>query len=179
MMSLALDMRPVAVVDVQYGPTSAVAACVVAASWSDGTACEERIARVSPIADYEPGAFFKRELPCIVQVLSLVRGGYAAVVVDGYVELDAAGHAGLGAHLHQHLRGEIVVVGAAKTRYPGAPAEEVCRGASKRPLYVSARGLSNAEAGRLVAGMHGPHRIPTLFARADQLAREIAAPITS
>jgi deoxyribonuclease V len=32
-------------------------------------------------------------------------------------------------------------------------------------------GIDPREAATLVAGMHGPHRIPTLLRRADQLAR--------
>ena len=40
-----------------------------------------------------------------------------------------------------------------------------------RPLFVTARGMPAADAARLVESMHGGHRIPTLIARVDHLAR--------
>jgi deoxyribonuclease V len=65
-------------------------------------------------------------------------------------------------------------VGVAKTRFQSAAAVEVLRGRSKRPLFVTAAGLPATDAAAQVAAMHGPTRIPTLVARADQLARGLA-----
>jgi deoxyribonuclease V len=48
---------------------------------------------------------------------------------------------------------------------------EVLRGASKAPLYVSAVGIAADDAATAVRAMHGPHRIPTLLARVDAIAR--------
>ena len=45
------------------------------------------------------------------------------------------------------------------------------RGNSKSPLFVTARGVSASDAALHVKQMHGPHRIPTLLARVDGLAR--------
>jgi deoxyribonuclease V len=39
---------------------------------------------------------------------------------------------------------------------------------------VTARGLSDRYAAQLVKEMHGPHRIPTMLRRVDQLARAVA-----
>jgi deoxyribonuclease V len=64
------------------------------------------------------------------------------------------------------------VVGVAKTAFQGSTfATPVTRGTSARPVFVTARGMDVAEAARLVAAMHGPHRIPTLLGRVDRLAR--------
>jgi deoxyribonuclease V len=165
------------VVDVHYVGEGARSACVVARGWADAEGCEERTAAVASVRPYRPGAFFERELPCIVEVLNLVRTPFRAVVVDGYVDLDDAGSPGLGGHLHARLGGGIVVVGVAKTAYKGAThGVPVVRPGSARPLYVTARGLAVAEAARLVQGMHGEHRIPTLLKRVDQLARGIVEP---
>jgi deoxyribonuclease V len=170
-------IEPVALVDVYYGGPGAVAACAVARRWTDASPCEERVVAVAAVRPYRAGSFFERELPCVVQVLSLVRARVAAVVVDGYVDLDERGTPGLGAHLHAYLGGRTAVVGVAKTAYrTGAFAARVLRGRSKRPLFVTARGTSLATAARLVEAMHGDHRIPTLLARVDRLSRG-AAPL--
>jgi deoxyribonuclease V len=134
---------------------------------------------IAAVKPYRPGAFYERELPCITAVLARVRTPLRAVVVDGYVELDDRGSPGLGAHLHAHLGGAVAVVGVAKTAFRGAAfARAVLRGASRTPLFVTSRGIDVADAARLVQQMHGPHRIPTLLARADRLARGFAAPTT-
>ena len=52
----------------------------------------------------------------------------------------------------------------------------VLRGDSSRPLFVTAAGMNPHGAAELVRGMHGPHRVPTLLKRADQLARGHAVP---
>jgi deoxyribonuclease V len=166
---------PLAIVDVQYRGGGASAACVVAAAWGDATAIEERTAQLATVAPYQPGRFFERELPCILAVLARVERALAAIVIDGYVELDAQGTPGLGAHLHQHFEGRYAVIGVAKTAYRGSGfAAPVLRGQSTRPLFVTARGIEIGLAVRLVGAMHGAHRLPTLLARADRLARTAA-----
>lgn len=160
----------VACVDVDYRDAAAVAAGVWFRGWSAAEAETEAVATFGEAAPYQPGELYRRELPCLLGVLA--RGPAAdVVVVDGYVWL-GPGRAGLGAHLHAALGGRAVVVGVAKTRFAGAmDAVPVYRGGSRSPLYVTAAGVSAAEAAGWVAGMHGPYRLPTLLKRADQLAR--------
>jgi deoxyribonuclease V len=163
---------PLAIVDVHYDAGDGRAACVVADRWSDPSPTEERTAVVPSVMPYRPGAFFERELPCLAAVLALVQTKIRTVVIDGYVDLDAQGTPGLGARLHAHLGGTIAVVGVAKTPFRGATfARQVIRGRSIKPLFVTALGLDTVDAARLVAQMHGAHRVPTLLARADRLAR--------
>ncbi|MEJ7730004.1 MAG: endonuclease V [Polyangiaceae bacterium] len=163
---------PLAIVDVQYRGAGASAACVVAAAWGDAVGIEERTAELASVEPYRPRRFFERELPCILAVLACVESPLSAIVIDGYVELDAQGTAGLGGRLHQHYEGRYVVIGVAKTAYRGSAfAAPVLRGQSARPLFVTARGIEIDAAARLVAAMHGAHRVPTLLARADRLAR--------
>jgi deoxyribonuclease V len=156
------------VTDVHYAGTAGCAAAVVADGWAAQFPRSTHAALVMPVADYEPGAFWKRELPCLRAVLD----GLAPelVVVDGYVWLDDAGRRGLGAHLHDALG--VPVVGIAKTSFAGSShAREVVRGASAKPLWVTAVGVPLDEAAAAVGRMHGPHRLPTLVQLADQLAR--------
>ncbi len=161
-----------ACVDVAYRDEEAVAACVLFHDWADAVTAEERVQRVRPVEPYQPGQFYRRELPPLLAVLGPVRDRLRAVVVDGYVWLDDAGTPGLGARLHEALGRGVPVIGVAKTRYAGAvTARPVCRGGSRRPLYVTAAGIDPETAAREIERMHGPFRIPTLLRRADQLSR--------
>jgi deoxyribonuclease V len=157
-------------VDVDYREAIAVAAGVWFRGWQAGEPEREAVATIGEVAAYEPGAFYRRELPCLLEVLQ--RGPRPQVViVDGYVWL-GEGRPGLGAHLNRALGGDVAVVGVAKTRFAGAAdAVEVCRGASRSPLYVTAAGVETAEVAARVIEMHGPHRVPTLLKRVDHLSR--------
>lgn len=131
--------------------------------------------RLPPAAAYEPGAFFRRELPLLRAALDLVRSPPDIVVIDGFVWLDAENRPGLGAHLHDAAN--IAVIGVAKTPFRGCEAwsAAMLRGKSTRPLFVTAAGLDQAEAASMIAAMHGAHRIPTLVALADRAARATLA----
>lgn len=154
--------------DVDYRSTGAVAAGVWFRGWQAENIELQAIAPFTIVAPYQPGAFYLRELPCLLEVLA--RGPRAdVVVVDGYVWL-GGGKPGLGAHLHAAIGG--AVVGVAKTRYlSAAEAIPVYRGTSRSPLYVSSVGLDLDIAAASVAGMHGPYRLPTLLKLVDTIAR--------
>lgn len=163
--------KPLACVDVAYSPEQAAVGCVLFQDWTDATATLE-VTRQCPAADaYRSGEFYRRELPCLMAVLDELQSHIRAVIVDGYVWLDADGTPGLGARLHAALGARIPVVGVAKTAFRGAPALEIRRGRSQRPLFVSAAGMPVDEAASGVSAMSGAFRIPTLLARADALGR--------
>lgn len=163
-----------AAMDVGYGDTGALAAAVVFAAWDAADPVEEHVVAVPEVAPYEPGAFYRRELPCLLAAWHrLVDIG--CVVVDGYVDL-GPGRPGLGRHLHDAVG--VPVIGVAKTRFHAAGGLEVTRGGSARPLLVTAAGVSLDEAARAIAAMHGAHRIPTLLRRVDALSRG-AQPVSS
>lgn len=161
-----------ACVDVDYRDDAAVAACVLFRDWADEAPAAERVERIARVEPYEPGQFYRRELPCVLAVLGPLAEGLGAVVIDGYVWLRDEATPGLGGRLYAALGRAVPVVGVAKTRFASATAAvPVLRGGSARPLYVTAAGLSADEAARRVRDMHGPCRIPTLLKRADQLCR--------
>lgn len=154
--------------DVAYEADAAVVAAVLFPAW-DAREHTERVRRL-PIAPaaYVPGSFAERELPPILALLAEL-GPASTLVVDGHAWLEP-GRPGLGARLHEATG--LPVVGIAKTPFAGSPhAEQVLRGGSKRPLYVTAAGLDAQEAARGVAAMAGPHRLPELLKRVDALAR--------
>lgn len=169
------NAKLIALVDVHYEGEGARAACLTALNWEDATALDEWTVEVPHVAEYRPGFFFERELPCILAVLDRLPATPGIIVVDGYVVLDPQGRPGLGAHLFEHFEKKIPVVGIAKRSFAGSEfATRVTRGSSQNPLFVTALGLSNAEAGEHVRQMHGPHRIPTLCTRVDHLCRGLA-----
>jgi deoxyribonuclease V len=156
--------------DVHYLPSGgACAAAVVAADAAFGQLLAERTELVPAVRPYRPGEFYLRELPPLHAVLDGLRQ-MTLLVVDGYTDLDPAGRPGLGAHAHAEFG--VPVIGVAKTAFRTAThAVPVLRGSSARPLYVTATGMSRADAADLVRRMAGRHRIPDALRRADTLAR--------
>lgn len=167
----------IACVDVGYtesetDPTTAVAACVVIDDWRDSISSAEHVVRISNVRDYEPGQFYLRELPCIEAVLAILPEPPRCIVIDGYVWLDDDNHPGLGAYLHRSLKQPTPIIGVAKNPYKqSVHATHLRRGGSSRPLYITAIGIAAAQAVINIAAMHGPHRMPTILKRVDQLSR--------
>jgi len=156
-----------ACVDVDYRGTGAVAAALLFDAWTDEVPARELVARIAHVPEYEPGQFYKRELPCLLEVLHGVTP--ACVIIDGFVHLGAERRPGLGAHLAAALG--VIVVGVAKNPFHQTRAVPVLRGASGKPLLVTATGMAELDAGAHVRAMHGAFRIPTLLRRVDQLCR--------
>ncbi len=161
----------IACVDVDYRSNEAVAACVLFKSWTCEHSADEKLEYIKNVEPYEPGQFYRRELPCILAVLDKVSDTIETVVVDGYVWLRDNQTPGLGGHLYESIKNSIPVIGVAKTMFPSTAAVEVIRGNSKRPLYVTAAGIDLDTAADHIREMHGPFRIPTLLKKVDQLCR--------
>jgi deoxyribonuclease V len=160
-------------VDVDYRETHAIAAGVMFANWEDSIPINQFVTQVDNIAEYEPGHFYKRELPCLLKLLNQLDTSPQYIIVDGYVHLEETKKPGLGKYLYDALQGESIVIGVAKTRFSGAPAEiEVFKGESQRPLYVTAAGISDAEAKKMIQRMDGRYRIPTMLKLVDQLSKQ-------
>ena len=161
-----------AALDVHYTDPAARAACVLFTAWTDAIPVRELTARVDVVAPYEPGAFYKRELPCLRAVLSAVGEPLETIVIDGYVWLGDREHPGLGAHLFDALGRKVPVIGVAKTAFRDTrSAVAVERGTGHTPLFVTSVGVDLDAAVAHVRSMHGAHRIPTLLARVDRLCR--------
>ncbi|HHO51387.1 MAG TPA: endonuclease V [Deltaproteobacteria bacterium] len=148
-----------------------LAAAVAFGGWGDEVAQREWTHLVQDIEPYVPGSFYKRELPCLLALLAPVLEQLSVVLVDGHAWL-AADRPGLGHHLWEALDQQIPVIGVAKARFYGGYAQEVLRGRSKKPLYVTAAGMDPASAVVHLLQMHGPYRVPTLLKRVDKLTRQ-------
>jgi deoxyribonuclease V len=166
-------LAQIAILDAAYAADAAGVACVLADGWITATARAEISRCFAGVpAAYAPGEFYKRELPLLRAVIDELSPQPAVIVVDGYVWLGADRTPGLGARLFEALRSAIPVIGVAKTPYRNDGwSERVCRGKSRRPLYVTAAGMENEKAAGLISGMHGTYRMPTLLQQADRLAR--------
>lgn len=163
----------IACFDVAYGDEAAVVAGALIHSWDAESASQVLVRRfdISP-KPYESGAFYKRELPVLLPIISEFDDPIEVIIIDGYVWLNANHLPGLGGHLFASLGGHIPVIGVAKSRYRDDTwSIPVLRGMSQRPLFVTSAGIDQERAAERIRRMHGNARIPTVLALADRAAR--------
>jgi len=129
---------------------------------------------VNNVAEYKSGEFYKRELPCILALLDEHKILPNIIVIDGYVTLGASDKPGLGQYLYKALGEKVAVVGVAKNGFiDNCDCETVYRGESKKPLYITAVGVSVDQVKSNISCMHGAYREPTLLKMADRACREL------
>ena len=160
----------IAALDVHYSSEACSVAAVEFSDYGDAEPMIEFTKIISIAAPYIAGEFYRRELPCILSLIEQMGHLPGEVIVDAYVML--GDKPGLGWHLFEHFEGKVPVIGVAKSKFAGAPAFEVFRGASSQALYVTAAGIDPNKAAQRIQSMHGIHRIPTLLKRVDKLARD-------
>lgn len=163
-----------ACLDVHYAGSTAAAACILFDGWTATTPDREVVRHFTGVAEYEPGNFYKRELPCLIGTIDRLPRRPQTIIIDGYVWLSPDARPGLGAHLFDALGGSTAVIGVAKSEFPGAPGVKVFRGQSKAPLHVTAAGVEVALAAENVRNMAGAHRIPDMLRLVDRLCRDAA-----
>jgi deoxyribonuclease V len=129
---------------------------------------------IEGVAEYEPGYFYKRELPCILSLLKQVNlEEVDLIIVDGYTTLED-NKLGLGAHLYEALDEKIPVVGVAKSEFQTKKSafKKVLRGESIKPLFVSTIGIDLDSTCTVIKKMHGKYRMPTLLQIVDTKTKE-------
>lgn len=160
-------------VDVDYREDEAIIAGVCFENWKDENPISIIRSKVANIEDYEPGQFYKRELPCILKLIKKYDLKPDVIVVDGFVTLGKESKPGLGMHLYNSLECTIPVIGVAKRHFKDtASTAELLRGESKKPLYVTAVGVNEQDAKGYIHTMHGKYRIPTLLKLVDSECRK-------
>jgi len=125
---------------------------------------------VSGIEEYESGAFYKRELPCIIRLLEKYHlTDIDMIIIDGFVVLDDNNTIGLGGRLFEYLGGSVPVIGVAKRNFSRLEKNkrEIYRGKSRNPLYITALGIDLDAAGEHIKNMKGKYRMPTLLKNLD------------
>ena len=124
--------------------------------------------------EYIPGQFYKRELPCLLNILNEVDlSEIDLIIIDGYVFLDDLGKKGLGAHLFDSIKQKVPIMGVAKSKFYNNTKTtlEVFRGKSKRPLYVSSIGIEIERAADLLMNLVGNYRMPDILKKLDQITK--------
>jgi deoxyribonuclease V len=158
--------------DVAYRGATATVAGVLFHDWADGRPEQEIIISCAVPDRYIPGNFYLRELPCLVSLLKTLPETPCFIIIDGFVYLGRIKKPGLGKHLYDLLGGMVAVIGVAKSPFAETPKScELLRGRSRKPLFVTAAGLTGSRAKMLISKMHGKGRIPTLLRRADRLSK--------
>lgn len=157
--------------DVDYKENTACVAGVLFNDWRAEKPSHVFTKSVDVTADYQPGAFYLRELPCLLSLILDISVPISTLIVDGYVQLGNPSRPGLGEYLYNEVH--IPVVGVAKKYFKDTPEDwAILRGKSSKPLYVSSIGIDHAAALGYIQNMHGNHRIPTLLKDADRLCRD-------
>ncbi|MFY1046201.1 endonuclease V [Chryseobacterium sp. GP-SGM7] len=161
--------------DTYYYESSAKTVCIAFENWNSETESFIYSENTKVTSDYESGAFYKRELPCILSLLKKIdlQNG-DLIIVDGYVTLDNNGKIGLGGYLYQSLDKKYPIIGIAKNSFNSEDCQRrtVFRGESKTPLFLTAIGIDVDETHSNIINMHGNYRIPALLKKLDQLTRE-------
>lgn len=161
--------------DTYYQNNTAKTVCIRFRHWTDEQPADVVTEVLDGVEEYQPGAFYKRELPCILSILKKTDlQNIESIIIDGYVVLDDTGKHGLGGHLYEALNRKIPVIGVAKTNFANNTIHkgEVYRGDSQRPLYITTLGIPLETACDYIRSMHGPYRIPTLLKTLDTLTRQ-------
>jgi deoxyribonuclease V len=164
-------------VDVHYLQSKAMVAGILFQDWQDSIPLRhitaEIVADIVDVAEYAPGQFYKRELPCILEILAQLKPLPEIIVVDGYVYLGSDQKPGLGKYLYEAIDRQSIIIGVAKNRFADTPVEaEVFRGGSQRPLYVTSIGMEQVMAKSAIASMHGKYRLPDLLKIVDKLSKQ-------
>jgi len=161
--------------DTHYINNRAKTVCLTFDHWTESEKYQTYSEILNDIAEYIPGEFYKRELPCILSLFRQISvEAVKAIIVDGYVYLDDEGKFGLGGHLYHALERKYPVIGVAKTNFATIDKlkRPLFRGGSKNPLFITSIGIDVDEATRRIGSMAGEFRIPTLLKKLDTMTKE-------
>ncbi len=161
--------------DTYYFDNKAKTVCLEFNEWNESKNFKVHTEIIDNVAEYIPGEFYKRELPCIISLLNKIDlKNIEAIIVDGFVYLDDDKKYGLGGHLYEKLNKEISIIGVAKTNFASIEKDKkaLFRGDSIKPLYITSIGIDLEEAFQKVENMAGEFRMPTLLKELDRLTKE-------
>ena len=177
--------------DTYYYKDRAKTVGIIFNSWEDSEPAEIIHSWLSAdkYGPYIPGEFYKRELPCIINLFkehNIDLKEFDTIILDGLARLPGSSTEGLGAHLEDKIQelwpdldfyDRPSIMGIAKTKFgdvendPGTSV--VHRGTAKTPLYVNTTWhlMSSADAAENLKKMHGDNRIPTLLKLLDRATK--------
>ncbi len=172
-------MRKIAIDTYYFGEVKARTVGVIFNDLSDEKPSEVITVWSSGFKPYEPGQFYKRELPCILDCLSKVKlTDFDTIILDGFYRLrgqDGDEWSGLGEHLMEELKKQgllhpdLNIWCVAKSNFCRTDeiSVPITRGAGKVPLYVQAL-RDQPGAALLVKNMAGEYRLPKMLKILDK-----------
>ncbi len=159
--------------DVDYRDSYAIAAGILFNDWRSDVIKLEKTIIVDKVLPYQSGEFYKRELPCLKQLIDSLNKLPSLFIIDGFVYLDNNKNHGLGGYLYKEYKSKIPVIGVAKNNFKNCDiSTQIIRGKSLKPLYVTSFGIDQEIASKSIKQMHGKNRIPTLLKKVDKLCRK-------
>ncbi len=161
--------------DTYYYDNKAKTVCLSFDNWAESQNFTVYSEILEDIDDYTSGAFYKRELPCILSLLkSIDMSTIEVIIVDSFVFLDDDGKLGLGGYLYEKLGSTIPVIGVAKNNFATIEQRKraLLRGESTKPLFITSIGIDLDVATSHIQNMAGTFRIPTLLKHLDTLTKE-------
>ena len=162
------------VMDVHIEGDTARVAAVAFDDWAAAEGTKNYALRIEHVARPAKGELDLRALPWFVQLLEANRLQPEAIVLDGFVHLDAQDTPGLGLRLHDTLGGRVPVIGVSKSLFKGADTPDqycIFREDETPPLVVTSAGIDLGAAKARVRMMHGRKRVPTLMKLAARIAK--------
>lgn len=130
---------------------------------------------ISQVEEYVSGEFYKRELPCILSLLSKIDlNDVDLIIIDVFGFLNDENKFGLGAYLYKTLDEKIPIIGVAKRDFASIEKNrrKIFRGVSKNPLFITSIGIDLNLASKKIEEMKGEYRIPNLLKELDKLTKE-------
>ncbi|WP_396147912.1 endonuclease V [Flavobacterium sp.] len=161
--------------DTYYYEDKAKTICLCFEDWDKEENYQIKSETISNIDEYISGEFYKRELPCILSLLSKIDlKKVNLIIIDGFVFLDDQNKFGLGAHLYHKLNKKIPIIGVAKRDFATIDKSRIklYRGKSENPLFITSIGIDLSIASKKIEEMDGEYRIPTLLKEVDRLTKE-------
>lgn len=158
--------------DTYYYENKAKTVCLNFEDWNNEDKFEIYTETLFEIEEYVSGEFYKRELPCILSLLSKIDlKKVDLIIIDGFVFLDDENKFGLGAYLYDELNKEIPIIGVAKRDFATIEKNRIklYRGKSETPLFITSIGIELDVASKKIGEMNGEFRIPTLLKEVDKL----------
>jgi len=162
------------VMDVHIEADTARVAAVAFEDWAAAEGTRNVALAIAHVDKPAKGELDLRALPWLVQLLDANRLQPEAIVLDGFVHLDAQETPGLGRRLHDTLGGRCPVIGVSRSVFKGTDTPDqfcIFREDETPPLIVTCAGIDLGAAKARIRAMHGRKRVPTLMKLAARIAK--------
>ena len=162
------------VMDAHIQGDAAIVAAVAFDDWAAAEGTRNYSLHIAHVEKPAKGELDLRALPWFIQLMEANRLQPEAIVLDGFVHLDAQDTPGLGLRLHDTLGGRVAVIGVSKSVFKGTDTPDqfcIFREDETPALVVTSAGIDLGAAKARIRAMHGRKRMPTLMKLAARIAK--------